>query len=76
MKHWIKKKKTAADNTGDKSSITPREIEKERDICSEFNHSRTQKFPEIGIRNYWKRNVFRKKVFKKNNLISPANRKT
>ena len=28
MKHKTKKQKTAADNTGDKSSITPREIEK------------------------------------------------
>ena len=70
MKHGIKKQKTAADNTGDKSSITPREIEKEKDICSEFNHNRTQKFSEIGIRNYWRRNGFR------NNLVSPANRKT
>ena len=33
MKHEIKKQKTAADNTGDKSSITPREIEKEKDIA-------------------------------------------
>ena len=60
MKHGIKKQKTAADNTGNKSSITPREIEKEKDICSEFNHTRTQKFSEIGIRNYWRRNGFRK----------------
>ena len=59
MKHEIKKQKTAADNTGNKSSITTREIEK--DICSEFNHNRTQKFSEIGIRNYWRRNGFRKK---------------
>ena len=51
MKHKINKQKTVADNTGDKS-ITPREIEKEKDICSEFNHNRTQKFSEIGIRNY------------------------
>ena len=36
-------------------------IEKEKDICSEFNHTRTQKFSEIGIRNYWRRNGFRKK---------------
>ena len=76
MNHKIKKQKTAADNTGNKSSITPREIEKEMDICSEFNHNRTQKFSEIGIRNYWRRNGFRKRVFKKNNLIRPANRKT
>ena len=76
MKHEIKKQKTAADNTGGKSSITPREIEKEKDICLEFNHNRTQKFSEIGIRNYWRRNGFRKKVVKKNNLIRPANRKT
>ena len=61
MKHRIKKQTTAADNTGNKSSITPREIEKEKDICSEFNHNRAQKFPEIGIRNYWIRNGFRKK---------------
>ena len=59
MKHRIKKQKTAADDTGDKSSITPREIEK--DICSEFNHKRTQKFSEILIRNYWRSNWFRKK---------------
>ena len=52
MKHEINKQKTAADNTGGKSSITPREIEKEKDICLEFNHNRTQKFTEIGIRNY------------------------
>ena len=76
MKHEIKKQKTAADNTGDKSSITPREIEKEKNICSESNHNRTQKFSEIGIRSYWRRIGFRKKVFKKNNFIRPANRKT
>ena len=52
MKHKIKKQKTAAGNTGDKSSITPREIEKAKDICPEFNHSRTPIFSEIGIRNY------------------------
>ena len=63
MKHGIKKKKTAADNTGDKSSITLREIEKEKDICSGFNHNRTQKFSEIGIRNYWRKNGFRKKGY-------------
>ena len=76
MIHEIKKQKTTADNTGGKSSITPHEIEKEKDICSEFNQSRTQKFTKIGIRNYWRRNGFRKKVLKKNNLIRPANRKT
>ena len=54
MKHEIKKQKTAADNTGGKSSITPREIEKEKDICSEFNHNKTQKFSKIGSRNYWR----------------------
>ena len=52
MKNLIEKQKTAADNTGDKSYNTPREIEKEKEICSEFNHNRTQKFFEIGIRNY------------------------
>ena len=61
MKHGIKKQTTAADNTGCKSSITPSEIEKKKDISSEFNHKRTQKFSEIGIRNYWRRNEFRKK---------------
>ena len=61
MKHGIKKHTTAADNTGNKSSITPREIEKEKDISSEFNHNRAQKFSEIGIINYWRRNGFRKK---------------
>ena len=76
MKNRIEKQKTAADNTGGKSSITPREIEKEKDICLEFNHNRTQKYSEIGIRNYWRRNGFRKKVLKKNNLTRPANRKT
>ena len=76
MKHRIKKQKTTADNTGNKSSITPREIEKEKDICSEFNHTRIHKFSEIGIRNYWRRNGFKKRVFDKNNFIRPANRKT
>ena len=61
MKHGVKKQTTAADNTGSKSSITPREIEKEKDICSEFNHNRTQKFSEIGIINYSRRNGFGKK---------------
>ena len=61
MKPEMKRQKTAVDNTADKSSIMPREIEKEKDICSEFNHNRTQKFSEIGIRNYWRRNVFREK---------------
>ena len=64
MKHEIKKQKTAADNTGAKSSITPREIEKEKVIFSEFNHNRTQKFSEIEIRNCWRRNEFRKKGIK------------
>ena len=64
MKHEIKKQKSAADNTGGKSSITPREIEKEKDICSKFNHNRIQKFSETGIRNYWRRNGFRKKGIK------------
>ena len=64
MKHEIKKQKTAADNTGGKSSITPREIEKEKGICLKFNHNRTQKFTEIGIRNYWRRNGCRKKGIK------------
>ena len=62
MKHVIKKQKTAVDNTRGKSSITPREIEKEKDICSEVSHNRNQKFSEIGIRNYWRRNGFRKRV--------------
>ena len=61
MKHGINQQKTAVDNTGNKYSITPREIEKEKDICSEINHNRTQKFSEIGIRNYWRRNGLRKK---------------
>ena len=61
MKHEIKKQKTEVDNTEDKSSITPREIEKENDICSEINHNRTQKFSEVGIRHYWRINGFRKK---------------
>ena len=64
MKHKIKKQKTAADNTGDKSSITPREIEMEKDICSEFNHNKIQKFSEIRIRNHWSRNGSRKKCIK------------
>ena len=77
MKHRIKKQKTAADNTGDKSSITPREIEKEKDI---FAQSLTIKEP----RNFLRLELeitgevtgLEKRVFKKNNLIRPANRKT
>ena len=72
MKHEIKKQKTAADNTEDKSSITPREIEKEKDICSEFNHNRTEKFLEIT----GEKMGAEKRVLKKNNLIRPANKKT
>ena len=47
----MKHEKTAADNTGDKYSITPREIEKEKDICSEFDHNinRTQKFSRLEL---------------------------
>ena len=52
MKILIEEQKMAAGNTGDKFSIMPHEIKKEKDICSEFNHNRTQKFSEIGIRNY------------------------
>ena len=74
MKHGIKKQKTTVDNTGDKSSITPREIEKEKDICSEFNHNRTQKFSEIEITG--EEMSLEKRVFKKNNLIRSGNRKT
>ena len=73
MKHRIKKQKTAADNTGDKSSITPREIEKEKDIRSEFNHKRTLRL-ELEITG--EVTGLEKRVFKKNNLIRPANRKT
>ena len=65
MNHEIKKQKTEADNTEDKSSIMPREIEKEKDICSEFNHNRTQKCSEIGIRHYWRINGFRKRYLRK-----------
>ena len=64
MKNQIEKQKTAADNTADKSYITPGEIKKEKDICSEFNQSRTQKFPEIGIRNYLKKKWVQKKSIK------------
>ena len=32
MKNRIEKQKTAAENTGDESSITPREIEKKNDL--------------------------------------------
>ena len=64
MKHEIKNQKTAADNTGGRSSNAPRQVEKEKDICSEFNNNRTQKFSEIGIRNYWRRNGLRKKGIK------------
>ena len=76
MKHGIKKQKTAVDNTGNKSSITPREIEKEKDICSEFNHNRTQKFSEMELEITGEEMGLEKMVFKKNNMIRPGNRKT
>ena len=50
MKHGIEKQKTAADNIGDKSYIAPREIEKEKDICSEFNNNRTQNFLRLELK--------------------------
>ena len=40
MKHKIKRQKTAVDETGYKSSVTPREIEKKNIICSDFDHNR------------------------------------
>ena len=76
MKPGIKKQNTAADNTGNKSSITPREIEKEKDICSEFNHNRTQKFSRLELEITGEEMGLEKRVFKKNNLIRPGNRKT
>ena len=76
MEHGVKKQKTAADNTGDKCSITPREIEKEKDICSKFNHNRTQNFLSLELEITGEVMGLEKWVFKKNNLIRPANRKT
>ena len=49
MKHGIKKHNTATDNTGDKSSITPREIEKEKDICSEFTITKPRNFLRLEL---------------------------
>ena len=74
MKHEIKKQKTAADNTGDKSPITPHEIEKEKDICSEFNHLRN--FLRLELEITGEVMGLEKWIFKKNNLIRPANRKS
>ena len=71
MKHGIKKQKTAADNTGGKSSITPREIEKEKDICSELRN-----FLRLELEITGEEIGLEKRVFKKNNLIRPGNRKT
>ena len=71
MKHEIKKQKTAADNTGGKSYITPREIEKEKDICSELRN-----FLRLELEITGEEIGSEKRVFKKNNLIRPANRKT
>ena len=76
MKHGIKKQKSAADNTGDKSSITSREIEKEKDICSEFNHNTPRNFLRLELEITGEEMGLEKRVFKKNNLIRPANRKT
>ena len=42
-------------------------------LCSEFNHSRTQKFSQTTIRSYLRRTGFRRRVLKKNILIRPAN---
>ena len=44
-------------------------------LCSEFNHSRTQKFSQTSIRSYLRRTGFRRRMLKKNILIRPANRK-
>ena len=59
MKHLIERQNTAADNIRDKSSITSYKIQifyyvkskRKNNVCSEFNHNRTQKYIEI-LKNY------------------------
>ena len=76
MKHEIKKQKTAADNTGDKSSITPREIEKKRTFAQRLTITGLRNFLRLELEITGEEMDSEKRVFKKNNLIRPANKKT
>ena len=67
---------TAADNTGNKSSITPREIEKEKDICSSLTIKEPRNFLRLELEITGEEMGLEKRVFTKNNLIRPANKKT
>ena len=56
--------------------ILPREIEKEKEICSEFNHKEPRNFLRLELEMTGEEMSLEKRVFKKNNLIRPGNRKT
>ena len=73
MKHGIKKQKTASDNTGGKSSITPREIDKEKD---NLTIAEPRNFLRLELEITGEVMGLEKWAFRKNNLIRPANRKT
>ena len=76
MKHEIKKQKTAADNTGGKSSITPREIEKERTFSQSLTITELRNFLKLELGITGEEMGLEKSVLKKNNLIRPASKKT
>ena len=76
MKHEIKKQKTAADNTGGKSSITPREIEKEKDFAQSLTKTELRNFLKLELEITGQEMGSEKRVLKKNKLFRPANRKT
>ena len=76
MKHGIKKQKTAVDNTGNKYSITPREIEKERTFAQRLTITEPRNFLKLELEITGEEMGLEKRVFQKNNLIRPANRKT
>ena len=76
MKHGIKKQKTAVDNTGDKYSITPREIERNRTFAQSLTITEPSNCLRLELEITGEEMGLEKRVFKKNNLIRPANRKT
>ena len=76
MKHEIKKQKTAADNTGDKSSITPLKSKMKRTFAQSLTITELRNFLRLELDITGEELGSEKRVFKKNNLIRPANRKT
>ena len=75
MKHGIKKQKTAADNTGDKSSINLAKSKRKRTFAQSLTITEPRNFLRLELEITGEVMGLEKWIFKKNNLIRPANRK-